>query len=292
MATMNPLSGNRDGNSPARERLSKAAVDAHALALRRSVVAMIQKVRVGYLLQGLGAADIFATLFFSEMRYRPDEPAWRERDRFILSTAHNTAVFYATLAHAGYFPVDRLTDYTDDGSPLEVNASERVGPMVEATCGSLGQGLSVAVGMALALRHRGSGARVYIVLGDGELQEGQIWEAALSAGSYGLDNLCVIVDRNHLQVEGHTDDVLRLNSIPDKFAAFDWGVAEVNGNDSGALLTALAQARACRGKPFLINALTVPGAGVPFLEGQMSHVALLTPDEADRANACLERIAP
>jgi transketolase len=270
-----------------RTRASGEALDAHALALRRTVVSMIRRVRVGYLLQGLGAADIFAALFFSEMRLRPDDPEWQGRDRFLLSTAHNTALLYATFANRGYFSLDRLESYTQDGSPLEVNASERMGTIVEATCGSLGQGLSVAVGMALALRRHGSDARVYVVLGDGELQEGQVWEAALSAGSYGLDNLCMIVDRNCLQVEGHTDKVLRFNPIPPKFAAFGWQAEEINGNDRVALLDAFDRARACKGRPYLISALTTPGAGVPFLEGQMSHVALLTPEDADRAEEYL-----
>jgi transketolase len=158
-----------------------------ALSLRRSVVSMVDSVRVGYLLQGLGAADIFTALFFSELNLRTDDPNWSDRDRFILSTAHNTALLYATFAHRGYFPISRLETYTRDGSELEVNASERMGTIIEATCGSLGQGLSVAVGMGLSLRRRGSEARIYVVLGDGELQEGQVWEAALSAGSFGLD---------------------------------------------------------------------------------------------------------
>jgi transketolase len=269
--------------SPAAEMLS-----AKALALRASVVAMVKRVRVGYLLQGLGAADIFATLFFSELRVRPDDPEWYGRDRFLLSTAHNTALLYSTLAHAGYFPLEKLETYTQDGSALEVNASERMGRMVEATCGSLGQGLSVAVGMALALRRRGSAARVYVVVGDGELQEGQVWEAALSASHFGLDNLCMIIDRNFLQVEGHTDKVLHLDPIPAKFSAFGWHAEEVDGNDRDALVQAFARARATKHKPYVISAVTKPGAGVPFLEGQMSHVALLSPEDADRALAYLQ----
>jgi transketolase len=259
-----------------------------ALSLRRSVVSMVDSVRVGYLLQGLGAADIFAALFFSELTLRTDDPNWSDRDRFILSTAHNTALLYATFAHRGYFPMSRLETYTRNGSELEVNASERVGTIVEATCGSLGQGLSVAVGMALSLRRRGSEARVYVVLGDGELQEGQVWEAALSAGSFGLDNLCMIVDRNYLQAEGHSDRVVKMGPIPEKFESFGWNATEVDGNNLIELLDALRSARATKGKPFLINALTKTGAGVPFLEGQLSHVALLSPEDAQRALAHLE----
>jgi transketolase len=274
-----------------RPRPSAEMLSAKALALRASVIAMIKRVRVGYLLQGLGAADIFATLFFSELRLRPDDPEWDDRDRFLLSTAHNTALLYATLAHAGYFPLEDLETYTKDGSALEVNASERMGRMVEATCGSLGQGLSVAVGMAMALRRRGSGARVYVVLGDGELQEGQVWEAALSAGHFGLDNLCMIIDRNFLQVEGHTDKVLHLDPIPAKFSAFGWHAEEIDGNDRNALVDVFARARAAKHKPYLISAVTKPGAGIPFFEGQMSHVALLSHEDADRAQAYLQGLS-
>jgi transketolase len=259
-----------------------------AISLRRSVVSMVDSVRVGYLLQGLGAADIFTALFFSELNLRTDDPNWPDRDRFILSTAHNTALLYATFAHRGYFPISKLETYTRNGSELEVNASERMGTIIEATCGSLGQGLSVAVGMGLSLRRRGSEARIYVVLGDGELQEGQVWEAALSAGSFGLDNLCVIVDRNYLQAEGHSDRVLKMDPIPEKFESFGWAAAEVDGNNLTELLDALRSARATKRKPFVINALTKTGAGVPFLEGQLSHVALLAPEDAQRALAHLE----
>lgn len=287
MNTVSPASIKKP--SPAdRQSPSMEMLEAKALLLRKSVVSLVRRVRVGYLLQGLGAADLFATLFFSELRYHPEDPDWVERDRFLLSTAHNTALLYSTLAHAGFFPLERLDTYTKDGSALEVNASERMGTIVEATCGSLGQGLSVAVGMALSLRRRGSNARVYVVLGDGELQEGQVWEAALSAGHFELDNLCMIIDRNCLQVEGHTDKVLHLDPIAAKFASFGWLAEQINGNDRHALVEAFARARGAKGKPYLISALTTPGAGVPFLEGQMSHVALLTPEDADRAEAHLE----
>ena len=259
--------------------------------LRARVVRMVASLRVGYLLQGLGAADIFAALYFDELNLDPADPTWPERDRFILSTAHNTALLYATFAERGLIPVEALDTYTRDGSPLEVNASERMGPIVEATCGSLGQGLSVAVGMALSLRRRGSEARVYVVLGDGELQEGQVWEAALSAASHGLDNLCLIVDRNYLQVEGHTDKVVAMDPIDAKFAAFGWDTSLIDGNDLGQITEALDRARGVRGRPSAIVAQTRPGAGVPFLEGQMAHVAFISQTDAARALAHLEPAA-
>jgi transketolase len=263
-------------------------LEAEARKLRQSVVRMIAKTGIGYLLQGLGAADIFAAVYFGELRLREDDPDWPGRDRCLLSTAHNTAVFYATLAGRGLLPASALATYTDDGSALEVNASERMGTIVEATCGSLGQGLSVGVGMALSARRRNLDSRIYVILGDGELQEGQVWEAALSAGGFKLDNLCMIIDRNFLQVEGHTDKVVDMEPLTDKFEAFGWSTAVVDGNDMTALTTALAGARDAKGKPSLIVANTLTGAGVPFLEGQLSHMAFLAPEDAGRALDILE----
>ncbi|MFI4975016.1 MAG: transketolase [Caulobacterales bacterium] len=267
---------------------SLAELEARARVLRRHVVRMVAKVRIGYLQQGLGAADLFAALYFGELRLREDDPDWPGRDRLILSTAHNTAVFYATLAERGLLPMVQLEDYTEDGSALEVNASERVGTLVEATCGSLGQGLSVAVGMALSARRQGRDARIYVILGDGELQEGQVWEAALSAGGFGLDNLCLIIDRNCMQVEGHTDKVVRMDPIAPKFAAFGWQTAEIDGNSMAAIMRALDAARVAKGKPTCIVATTLAGSGVPFLEGRLSHLARLTDEDAAKAMAILD----
>jgi transketolase len=263
--------------------LSIADLKAHALRVRRRVVQMIERIRVGYLLQGLGAADLFAGLYFGELRLRADDPDWLARDRCLLSTAHNSAVLYATLVERGLLAPMLLEGYTRDGSALEVNASERVGALVEATCGSLGQGLSVGVGMALSLRRQGFDSRVYVILGDGDLQEGQVWEAALSAGGYGLNNLCMIVDRNFMQVDGHTDRIVRMDPIGAKFAAFGWNTLVIDGNRMSEIMAALGAARETHSKPTVIVANTLTGAGVPFLEGQLSHVARLTPDDAQRA---------
>jgi transketolase len=273
-----------------RNSLPIADLEERALALRRRVVQMIERIGVGYLQQGLGAADIFAALYFGELRLREDDPDWPARDRCILSTAHNTALFYATFAERGLIDPALLDGYTQDGSPLEVNASERLGSLVEATCGSLGQGLSVAVGMALSLRRKGLPSRIYVVLGDGELQEGQVWEAALSAGGHSLGNLVMIVDRNAMQVEGHTDKVVRMDPIGAKFAAFGWNATEIDGNSMAAIVEALDLARETPDKPTLIVAHTVAGAGVPFLEGQLRHVARITPDEAKRAMDALNGV--
>ena len=228
----------------------------------------------------MGAADLFAALYRSELRLDEHDPAWPDRDRLLLSTAHNTAVFYAAMAERGLIEPSALESYTEDGSPFEVNASERVGPLVEATCGSLGQGLSVGVGMALSLRRQGKPSRVYVVLGDGELQEGQVWEAAMSAAGLKLDNLCLLIDRNYMQVEGHTDQVMPMEPVADKWTAFGWHVLSIDGNKMSAITAALDEARSVRGRPTCIIADTVPGKGVPDFEGRLSHMTAFSKDQA------------
>lgn len=268
-----------------RDRLALpvAELEEVARALRRQVIALVRRHGQGYVQQGLGAAEIFASLYFNEARIDPADARWDERDRCLLSTAHNSALFYATLALRGMIAASALDDYVKDGSALEINVSERLGPVVEGTFGSLGQGLSVAVGMALAARIRGMAYRVNLVLGDGELQAGQVWEAALFAGSQGLHKLCVLLDLNRMQVEGHTDSVLRLDPIADKWRAFHWQVIEVDDHDLGALLAAFAAARAQTARPTVIVASTVPGKGVSRLEGVRSHNAKLPAELADAA---------
>jgi len=263
-------------------------LEASARRIRRRVVHMISRLGIGYLQQGLGAADLFAALYRQELRLDENNPAWPERDRLLLSTAHNTAVFYAAMAERGLIPEEMLESYTADGSALEVNASERMGPLVEATCGSLGQGLSVGVGMALSLRRQRIGARVFVILGDGELQEGQVWEAAMSASALGLGNLCLIIDRNFMQVEGHTDKVMAMEPVSDKFTAFGWKVTTIDGNAMEEIVAALDMARAAADQPVCIIANTVPGKGAPEFEGRLSHMTALSPEQAEAALAALE----
>ncbi len=276
-----------DESRHSRNALSIPELEACARRLREEVVRMVARIGIGYLQQGLGAADIFSALYQNELRLRATEPDWPDRDRLILSTAHNTAVFYAAMAARGLIPAAALREYTQDGSVFEVNASERVGSLVEATCGSLGQGPSVADGMALSLRRHQRPSRVYVILGDGELQEGQVWEAALSAASFGLDNLCLIIDRNYMQVDGHTDKVMKLEPLAGKWSAFGWHVLEIDGNDMTQITDALDAARAAAGRPTCIIASTVPGKGVPFFENRLSHMAAISSDEADRALSLL-----
>ncbi len=253
-----------------------------ANGLRRDVIELVAPTGQGYVQQGLGAADIFATLYFAEMRLDPADPEWPDRDRFLLSTAHNTAIFYATLAARGLVSKQALRGYCADGSPFEINASERVGRCVEATLGSLGQGLSVGIGMALAARRRASPTRVYVVLGDGELQEGQLWEAAMYAAGQGLSNLCLLIDDNRMQVEGDIEKVVPVAPIDEKFRAFGWAVENVDGHDIPALLAALARARGAD-RPTCLVARTLAGKGVPALEGLLAHNLKLPPDVARMA---------
>ncbi|QRF62447.1 transketolase [Variovorax paradoxus] len=268
-----------------RDRLALPVPELRRVAhtLRRQVIELVRRHGQGYVQQGLGAAEIFASLYFHEARIDPADARWEERDRCILSTAHNSALFHAALALRGMIPSASLDDYVKDGSALEINVSERLGPVVEGTFGSLGQGISVAAGMALASRIRGIDYRVNVVLGDGELEEGQVWEAAMLAGSEGLHNLCVVLDLNWMQVEGHTDSVLRLSPIADKFRAFNWQVIELDGHDLEALLAAFAAARGQTARPTMIVATTVPGKGVSLLEGVISHNAKLPAEVADAA---------
>lgn len=272
-----------DWQRPGRLALPLPQLAQAAHALRRAVVEMVRRQGQGYVQQGLGAADLFASLYFHELALDPAAPDWPLRDRCLLSTAHNSALFHAALALRGMIPAAALDRYVQDGSPLEINVSERLGPVVEGTFGSLGQGPSVACGIALAARIRREPWRVYVVLGDGELQEGQVWEAAMYAGSERLSNLCIVLDLNWMQVEGHSDKVLRMDPVADKWAAFGWQVIDVDGHDLAALLAAYGKARAETARPTLVIARTVPGKGVKALEHLFSHNAKLPADVAAAA---------
>jgi transketolase len=276
---------------PAHRTRDGAELAAIARELRKQVIRLVAPTGQGYVQQGLGAADLFATLFFSELRLDPADPDWVDRDRFLLSTAHNTAIFYAALAERGCLSKDALASYCKDGSALEINASERVGSIVEATCGSLGQGLSVAVGMAASLRRNGRDSRVYVVLGDGEMQEGQVWEAALLAASQRLDNLCLILDLNFMQVGGHIDNVVDMNPIAAKWQSFGFHTIEIDGNDIGAILGALDQSRRQQHRPTCIVARTLVGKGAPSLEGILGHNMKLPDALARQALAELDGAA-
>lgn len=243
-----------------------AALAAKSRLIRRHIIRMIGEAGSGHPGGSLSAADIVTALFFHEMRLDPARPEWPDRDRFVLSKGHAAPLLYAALAERGYFPVEELTTLRKLGSRLQGHPDMRKLPGVEISTGSLGQGLSVANGMALAARLDGRDTRVYALLGDGEIQEGQVWEAAMAAAHYALENLVVFIDYNGLQIDGPVNEVMAPEPVPDKWRAFGWHVLEIDGHDFGQILAALAEARRNGGRPTAVVARTVKGKGVSFME--------------------------
>lgn len=228
---------------------------------------MLSEAGSGHLGGSLGLADIFTALYFKIMKHNPDNPTWEERDRLILSIGHVAPVLYATLAYAGYFPVDELKTLRKLGSRLQGHPGKDKGlPGLEISSGSLGQGLSIACGLALGLKLNGSKSRVFCICGDGELQEGSIWEAAMSAAHYKLDNLYCIVDRNFVQIDGKTSDVMEIEPLNLKWAAFGWYVANCNGNDIQEFINSISEIENVLLKPKVIIANTCMGRGVKSIE--------------------------
>ncbi len=238
-----------------------------ALSIRKSVILSLAAAGSGHLGGSLGLADIFTALYFSVLNHDPANPGWNERDRLVLSIGHVAPVFYATLAHSGYFPVEELTTLRKLGSRLQGHPGRDHGlPGIELSAGSLGQGLSVAVGMALAARMDNKKHRVFCIHGDGELQEGSIWESAMSAAHHNLDNLTAIVDRNGLQIDGRTEDVMRLEPLEEKWSSFGWEVFICDGNSIPEFIGTMEKAREVVKKPTVIIAKTIMGKGVAAIE--------------------------
>ena len=234
----------------------------------------------------LSASDIAACLYFWEMNIDPSQPHWVERDRFVLSKGHAAPVLYAVLAEKGFFPPDHLNNLRKLGSPLQGHPDMRKVPGVEASTGSLGQGISWAVGMALAGKMDNKSYRVYTLLGDGEIEEGMVWEAAMAAAHYKLDNLIAFVDHNGLQIDGRVEEVMSPLPIPDKFKAFGWEVLEIDGHDHKQIMKALNTARSVKGKPTAVVAHTVKGKGCSFMEDRVEwHGVAPKPDEVEKALA-------
>lgn len=257
-----------------------------AARLRIDIIEMLEKAGSGHPGGSLSAIDILTCLYFSRMRYDPKRPDWPERDRFILSKGHAVPALYAVMAEAGYLPRQELMTLRRLGSRLQGHPVSTALPGVEACTGALGQGLSIAQGMALASKLGGGKFRVYCMIGDGESQEGQIWEAAMSAPKFNLDTLTVILDNNNGQIDGHVTEVMNLAPIDSKWRAFNWNVLEIDGHDVGQILDALAKAEATRGKPTLIWAHTVKGKGVSFMENDVAwHGTAPNAEQAARALA-------
>lgn len=241
-------------------------VEAHAQAIRETVIEMLVEAKSGHTAGPLGMADIFAALYFHILSHNPKDPSWEGRDRLVLSNGHITPVRYATMAHAGYFPVKECMTLRKFGSRLQGHPERTKLPGVETTSGPLGSGLSQASGMAYGLRMDGKKNRVYCIMSDGEQQEGNTWEAVLFAGKYRLNNLTAIMDRNNIQIDGMTESVMPLEPLKEKYEAFNWHVIEVDGHNIEAFVDAVETAKAVYEKPTLILAHTIPGKGVKEIE--------------------------
>ncbi len=250
-----------------------------AVKVRMGVIEGTHSAKAGHPGGSLSAADVFAYLYNKELKIDPATPKWEDRDRFVLSKGHTAPGLYAALANRGFFPVEELKTLRHIGARLQGHPNMNTVPGVDMSTGSLGQGVSCAAGMALAAKHLGKSCRVYTLLGDGEIQEGQVWEALMLGAHYHLDNLCVIIDNNGLQIDGRIADVMSPYPIVDKVKAFGYEVVEVNGNDMEDLEGAFAHARATKGKPTCIVMKTTKGKGVSFMENQASWHGTAPNDE-------------
>jgi transketolase len=259
-------------------------IEGRANLLRQEVIHMLVAAGSGHVGGPLGMADIMATLYFHIMNHDPENPQWHDRDRFVLSNGHTCPILYATLAHAGYFPLEELKTLRMLGTRLQGHPHRGALPGIETTSGPLGSGLAQATGMALAARMDKARWRVFCMTSDGEHQEGNHWEAVMIAGKYRLSNLVQVIDRNVIQIDGYTEDVMPLEPLADKYRAFNWNVLEVNGHDVRALVAAFTEAKATWEKPTVIIAHTIPGRGVDFMENKYEwHSKVMKPEEVRTA---------
>lgn len=254
--------------------------------IRQDIIRALVEAGSGHSAGPLGMADVFTALYFHILHHDPKNPDWPGRDRVVLSNGHICPVLYATLARAGYFPLEELKTLRKLNTRLQGHPHRGSLPGIETTSGPLGSGLSQAIGMALAARLDGAKHRVYCLTSDGEIEEGNYWEAAMFAGKQAqkLNNLTVIVDRNNIQIDGFTEDIMPLEPLREKFEAFRWHVIEINGHDFAQIISAVAEAKAIYEKPTAIIAHTIPGRGVSFMEGRFEwHGKPPKPEEADSA---------
>lgn len=249
------------------KQLTIAQLETKANEIRQDIIRMLEYAKSGHSAGPLGLADIFAALYFDILKHDPKKPDWEQRDILLLSNGHCVPVQYATMAHAGYFDRKELMTLRSFGSRLQGHPERTKLPGLENTSGPLGCGLSQAAGMALAMRMNKDHHRwVYVIMGDGELNEGNIWEAAMLAGKYKLNNIIGIIDRNNIQIDGPTESVMPLEDLKGKWEAFGWHVIEIDGNNIEAVIDACAMGRAVVEKPIMIIAHTIPGKGVDFME--------------------------
>jgi len=268
-------------------------IEAKARTMRCDIVKMIGLANSGHPGGSLSATDIVATLYFHELRHKPEEPDWPDRDRFVLSKGHAAPVLYAALAGSGYFPKDDLWTLRKIDSHLQGHPDMRKTPGVEISTGSLGMGFSTAVGMALGLRLDKRPSRVYALIGDGESQEGIIWEASMFAAQHKLDNLVGILDYNNLQIDGKVSDIVDIQPAADKWSAFGWHTIEIDGHDVEEIIAAFEKAKKIKGKPTMIVANTVKGKNVSFMEDMVDfHGKAPTSEEVEKAVCEIEESGP
>lgn len=269
------------------------SLERRAWNIRRHAILMGEVQGQGYIAQALDIADVLAVAYFHAMRYRPDDPDWEGRDRFLLSNGHYAIALYAALIEAGIIPEDELESYGSDESRLPMSGMASYTPGMEMSGGSLGLGLSIAVGKGLGLKRKGSDARVYTLFSDGELDEGSVWEAIMSAAHYGLDNLIAVVDVNNQQADGPSTKVMGFEPLTEKLQAFGWFTQRVDGNDLAAVRAAFDAAKAQAGRPSMIIADTLMGKGVPFLEArEKNHFIRVEAHEWQLALAALDERKP
>ena len=258
-----------------------------ACKVRMGVIESTYGAKAGHPGGSLSAAEVYTYLYFKEMNIDPKNPKWDDRDRFVLSKGHTTPGLYSVLANRGFFPVEDLPTFRHIDSYLQGHPNMNTVPGVDMSTGSLGQGVSVATGMALAAKHTGKTNRVYSLLGDGEIQEGQVWEACMAAAHYKLDNLCIIIDNNGLQIDGNIADVMSPYPIVDKLVAFGFEVAAVDGHNFDELEAAFNKAKETKGKPFAIVMNTIKGKDVSFMENDAGWHGK-APNDAEYAQAMSE----
>ena len=257
--------------------------------LRRHVITMIATAGSGHTGGSLSAADIITALYFKILHHNPKNPQWQDRDRFILSKGHAAPILYAALAESGYFPMEELKTLRKLDSRLQGHTDRNLTPGVEMSAGSLGMGLSFAIGIALAARLDSKNYWTYALLSDGECDEGQTWEAVLAAAHFKIDNLTAVIDRNRMQLTGWTKDIMTLEPLSLKWQAFGWYSIEIDGHDFNQILAGLEEARRIKGRPTVIIANTIKGKGVSFMESNAAfHGKAPTPEEAERALKELE----
>ena len=271
--------------------MTVAELQKTANEIRKGIVTAVHSAKSGHPGGSLSSADMFAYLYFEEMNIDPKNPKMEDRDRFVLSKGHVAPGLYSTLAERGFFPKEDLLTLRHIDSYLQGHPDMKKIPGVDMSSGSLGQGISAAVGMAVAAKLQGKDYRTYTLLGDGEIQEGQVWEAAMSAGFRKLDNLVVIVDNNGLQIDGKVDDVCSPYPIDAKFEAFNFNVINIDGHNFDEIADALKKARECKGKPTAIIMKTVKGKGVSFMENQVGwHGSAPNDEQCEQALNELEKV--